>query len=107
MDEQKQDDQLEPTYSSSVPIRYVALRTCRKQWMIKKGDEKGSGISVLMVQHDDDDIGIYITGFGLNNLQGLICHKTQPNQTSEFYIGSFQLSVFNDTIEGVNGNVWY
>ena len=27
MDEQKQDDQLEPTYSSSVPIRGVAMRT--------------------------------------------------------------------------------
>ena len=30
MAEQKQSDQLEPTYSSSVRIRGVALRTCRK-----------------------------------------------------------------------------
>ena len=29
MDEQGQDNQLEPTYSSSVPIRDVALKTCR------------------------------------------------------------------------------
>ena len=55
MDEQRQDDQLEPTYSSSVPIRDVALKTNRKQWTIEKGSEKGSGISVLMVWHDDDD----------------------------------------------------
>ena len=55
MDEQRQDDQLEPTYSSSVPIRDVDLKTCRKQWMIAKGSEKGSGISVLMVRPDDDD----------------------------------------------------
>ena len=55
MDEQRQDDQLEPTHSSSVPIQDVVLKTCRKQWTIEKGGEKGSGISVLMVRHDDDD----------------------------------------------------
>ena len=55
MDEQRQDDQLEPTYSSSVPIRNVALKTCRKQWTIRKGGEKGSGRSVLMTRHDDND----------------------------------------------------
>ena len=44
-----------PVYSSSVPIRDVVLKTCRKQWMIEKGGEKGSGISVLMARHDDDD----------------------------------------------------
>ena len=31
MDEQRQDDQLEPTYSSSVPILNVILKTWRKQ----------------------------------------------------------------------------
>ena len=54
MDEQKQDDQLETTYSSSVPIRDVVLKTYRKQWTIEKGNEKRSGISVLMARHDDD-----------------------------------------------------
>ena len=55
MDEQRQDEQLEPAYSSSVPIRDVALKTCRKQWTIEKGAEKGSGVSVLRARHDDDD----------------------------------------------------
>ena len=55
MDEQKQDVQLEPTYSRSVPIRDVALRICRKQWMIERCGERGSGISVLIVRHDNDD----------------------------------------------------
>ena len=32
MDEQSQDDQLEPIYSSSMPVHNVALKTCRKQW---------------------------------------------------------------------------
>ena len=58
MDEQRQDDQLEPTYSISVPIREVALNTCRKQWTIEKGGKKGSGISVLMARHDDKYIYI-------------------------------------------------
>ena len=55
MAEQKQDDQLEHTYSSNVRIRDVALKTCQKQWMIGKSGERGSGISVLAAWHDDDD----------------------------------------------------
>ena len=54
MDEQKQDDQLEPTYSSSVPIQDVTLKICRKQWTIGRDDERGSGISMLMARRDDD-----------------------------------------------------
>ena len=57
MDEQRQP---EPTYSSSVPIRDVALMTCRKQWTIRRCSERGLEISVLIAQHDDDDIYIYI-----------------------------------------------
>ena len=55
MAEQRQDDQLEPTYSSSVPTREVVLKTCRKQWTIGRSGERGSGISMLIVQQDDDD----------------------------------------------------
>ena len=53
IDEQRQDDQLEPTYNSSVPIRDETLRICRKQWT--RGGERGSRISVLMALHDDND----------------------------------------------------
>ena len=56
MAKQKQDDQLEHTYSSYVKIRDVALKTCQKRWMIGRGGERGSGISVLVARHDDDDI---------------------------------------------------
>ena len=55
MDAQRQDNQLELTYNSSVPIRDVFLKTYRKQWTIGRGGERGSGRSVLMVQHDDDE----------------------------------------------------
>ena len=47
--------QLERTYSSSVMIRGVALRIWRKRWQIGRGGEKGSGISLLMAQQDDDN----------------------------------------------------
>ena len=50
MDEQSQDNQLEPTYSSSQSICDVALKTICKQWTIEKGCEKGSEISVMMIQ---------------------------------------------------------
>ena len=43
------------------------------------GRERGSGISVLAARHDDDD-DIYKENLVINNLQWLICHKTQPNQ---------------------------
>ena len=52
--DQRQDDHLEPTYSSSVPIRDVPLKTCRKQGMIGRCSERVSNISVLMAQHNDD-----------------------------------------------------
>ena len=55
MDEQRQDDQLEPTNNSSVLIQDVALKTYRKRWTIEKGGGKGSGRYMLMARHDDDD----------------------------------------------------
>ncbi len=55
VDKQRQDDQLEPTYSNSVLIWDVTLRNFQKQWTIEKSGERGSGISVLMVRHDDND----------------------------------------------------
>ena len=55
MDEQKQDDPLEPTYNSFVPIRDISLKTCLKQWTKEKGGGRGSGISVLMARCDGDD----------------------------------------------------
>ena len=55
MAEQKQGDQLEPIYSSYVRIWGVALRSNQKRWMIGRGGEKGSGISVAMARQDDDD----------------------------------------------------
>ena len=55
MAEQKQDDQLEDTYSSYVRIRDVALKTCLRRWTIGRRGERGSGISVQAARHDDDD----------------------------------------------------
>ena len=55
MAEQKQDGQLEHTYSSSVRIRDVALKTCQRRWTIGRSGERRSGISVLAAWHDDDD----------------------------------------------------
>ena len=54
MDEQRQDDQRE-----SEPIKEVDLKTYRKRCTIEKSGGRGSGISMLMAQHDDDDDEIY------------------------------------------------
>ena len=45
IDEQRQDDQLEPTYSSSVPIWKVVLKTYRKQWTLGRGGERGYSVT--------------------------------------------------------------
>ena len=55
MAEQRQDDQLVPTYSTSMPIWDVVLKTCQKQWRIGMGGERGPRISQLMARQDDDD----------------------------------------------------
>ena len=55
MAKQKQDDQLEHTYSSYVRILDVAPKTCQKWWMIGRSGERRSGISMLAPWHDDDD----------------------------------------------------
>ena len=49
MDKQRQNDQRKPTYSSSVLIRDVALKTGQKQWIIGRGGERGSEISMLYI----------------------------------------------------------
>ena len=55
MAKQKQDDQLEITYSGYVRIRDVALKTWRRRWTIGRSGERGSGLSVLVARHDDDN----------------------------------------------------
>ena len=59
MDEQRQDDQPEPIYNSSVSIQDIDLKTSREQWTIETGGKRGSGRSVLTARHDDY-IYIYI-----------------------------------------------
>ena len=52
---QKQDDQLEHTSSSYVRIRDEALKTCHRRWTTGRSGKRGSGISVPVAWHDDDD----------------------------------------------------
>ena len=54
---QKQDDQLERTFSSYVRIQDVVLKTYLGRWTIGRSGERGSGISVLPPRYDDDDEG--------------------------------------------------
>ena len=52
---QKQDDQLERTFSSYVRIQVVVPKTYLGRWTIGRSGERGSGISVLPARYDDDD----------------------------------------------------
>ena len=57
---QKQDDQLERTFSSYVRTQAVVLKTYLGRWTIGRSGERGSGISVLPARYDDD-IYIYLS----------------------------------------------
>ena len=57
---QKQDNQLERTFSSYVRIQDVVLKTYLGRWTIGRSGERGSWISVLPARYDDDDDDIYI-----------------------------------------------
>ena len=46
---------VEPMCNSSVSIQDVVWKTSRERWTIETGDERVSGKSVLVAQHDDDD----------------------------------------------------
>ena len=67
MAEQKQDDQLEHTYSSYVRIQDVAPKTCLGRWTLGRSGERGSGISVLAAWHDDDDDDICLIAMMLTS----------------------------------------
>ena len=56
---QKQDDQLERTFSSYVRIQVVVLKTYLGRWTIGRSGERGSGISMLPAPYDDDDDDTY------------------------------------------------
>ena len=69
MDEQRQDDQLESIYNSSVPIQNIALTTSRDEWTIGTGSkrererERESGRSVLAARQDDDNVASFYCCF--------------------------------------------
>ena len=52
--EKKQDKQLKHTYSSSVRIRNVALKTCQRRWTIGRSGKRGSGIFLLVARSRDE-----------------------------------------------------
>ena len=47
IDEQKQDDQLEPIYNNSVLIQDITRKTSRERWPIEMGSVRGSERYVL------------------------------------------------------------
>ena len=99
---QKQDDQLERTFSSYVRIQVVVLKTYLGRWTIGRSGERGSGISVLPARYDDDDddisydiwiefyIGMLSTLIKNHVLKLLFCE----NWVISFWHMSFFLSKF-------------
>ena len=83
---QKQDDQLEHTFSSYVRIRDVLLKTYQRRWTIGRSGERGSGISVL-ARHLNELRSFFHT---------LKCfHLFLSNTNNSIYYESFVCTQFN------------
>ena len=96
MANQKQDDQLEHTYSNYVMVRDGTLRTCQRQWMIGRRGERGSGISVLATRHDDDDDDVlgYLIGSIVNSHCMILPLRLMPHVPQGIcYIPSLTFSI--------------
>ena len=90
---QKQDDQLERTFSSYVRIQVVVLKTYLGRWTIGRSGERGSGISVLPARYDDDDIYIYdIQSASEDNGYGLFAYRIYE----EFHISLLECSMYGN-----------
>ena len=105
---QKQDDQHEHTFSSYVWIRDVVLKTYLGLWTIGRSGVRGSGISVLVAQHDDnDDIQFNNSHLQVNihrTLKGVIAlglSWRRSNGNEKYF------SCFHDTYRRLVGNgIW-
>ena len=51
MDDQRQGNQLEPIYNSSLPIRDVALKTFPEKWTIKADNGRESWVSMQAARY--------------------------------------------------------
>ena len=87
---QKQDDQLERTFSSYVRIQVVVLKTYLGRWTIGRSGERGSGISVLPARYDDDDDEIHHGKFSVV----ISCLNFRDKAWWFFFIKGFQTIVF-------------
>ena len=66
MDKQGLGNQQEPVNNSSVLIQDVAWETYREWWLIETRGERGSGKSMLVPQHDDNDDNDAYEGYSMN-----------------------------------------
>ena len=89
MDDQRQDDHLEPIYNSSVPIQDVACKTSREKWTIETGGERGSERPTMAARHDDDDDDLTCdyTSTSFDAMVIILCARTHTHTHTHIYIG--------------------
>ena len=94
---EKQDDQLEHTFSRYVRIRDVALKTYHMRWTIGRSGEIGPRISVPAARHDDDDVLSDFTNWPMPLDDCFILGRRHSAWTSIF-LRSIRLSTYGRTI---------
>ena len=93
MAKQKQGDQLKSTYSSSVRIWGVALRTCQKRWAIRRGGKRGSGISMLMAWQDDENEEVFYLAPKFRSWLVALKVRGAFNKFPDFFVQAFKIVI--------------
>ena len=106
---QKQDDQLERTFSSYVRIQVVVLKTNLGRWTIGRSGERGSGISVLPARYDDDDDILYTLGHIVNWVQIELYWIIFIPDSNDTKIPKMRTNIteWNDKIVALEKTTWF
>ena len=120
MEEQRQDEQLERIYNSSVLVQDVVLNMYWKRWTIGHGCGRGSGSSVLMERHDNDDDNvcvcmcvnmfniIYLTSSSLNNTHRLVYLQHYWNAgIKKKHTQASNTHIHQQTLKSSNLSTWW
>ena len=106
IDKQRQNDQSEPIYNSSVSIQDIALKTSQEQWTIETGGERGQGRSVMTARQDDAWILVHMAGTKFPSLE-CSTHGRWGGGHTHTHIYIYIYIWFRELLSNINNSILY